>query len=196
MPNFPLDQRTKNAVPQLIKSMPLFNPEQLAVINTSVSMAEELVCNHYKFSATQWLKLNYDIKTLTDLRPDEIVQGPFAQIVRYTGWRKNHTLGSSMYDFYKICIQDHSILSVISQSPELQLLPFSLYIIIHELVHIVRFSQFMQSFDASRDEKLNEEKRVHEKTHEILVSLRLAGLMEILSFYEQWRLEFDDLKNT
>jgi len=173
-----------------------FDPDHLATISTSVAMAEELVSNHYKFSATQWLRLNYDIKTLTDLQTDEIVHGPFAQIIRYVGQRKNHTLGSSTYDFYKICIQDHRILSVTEHSSKIQLLPFSLYIITHELVHIVRFSQFLQNFNASPDEKLSEETRVHEKTREILQAIHIQGLSEILEFYCQWCTEFDGFKNT
>ena len=178
-------------------TLPKFNSDHFALLSTSVSMAEELVSNHYKFSANQWLRLNYDIKTLTDLRTDEIVYGPFAQIVRYVGQRKNHVLGSSAYDFYKICIQDHRILSAIEDSSdELQLQPFLLYIITHELVHIVRFNLFLQHFDASPDEKMSEEKRVHKKTHEILEPIRMPGLSKILKFYCQWRTEFDGLKNT
>ena len=37
------------------------------------------------------------------------------------------------------------------------------YIATHELIHIVRFSKFLQNFHASPDEKQAEEKRVHEK---------------------------------
>jgi len=172
-----------------------FSEDQIAVIDHSVLLAEEMVINHYKFSTNQWARLNYDIKTLANLSPGEIVQGPFAQIVKYAGQRKNTELGSNAYDFYKICIQDHAILSALETSSDLQLLPFSLYIITHELIHIVRFTQFLQHFDASPDEKFQEEKRVHEKTHEILMSVRLPGLHHIFKFYNQWRREFDGLKN-
>ena len=58
----------------------------------------------------------------------------------------------------------------------LALLPFSLYIITHELIHIVRFSRFLQNFDASDEEKMMEERRVHQTTHEILLPIRLSGV--------------------
>jgi hypothetical protein len=147
---------------------PTFKNEELAHINKSVSMAEELVSNHYKMSASQWLHPKYDVKTLADLSENEIVDGPFAQIIRYEGKVNGGVLGSSAYDFYKICIQDHAILNTLADHPEISLSPFALYIVTHELVHIVRFSRFQQSFDANDAEKFDEERRVHGITHEIL----------------------------
>ncbi|MBN1932214.1 MAG: hypothetical protein JW786_11465 [Desulfobacterales bacterium] len=180
-----------NTTKNLIK----FNVNQLKILNNSVSMAEELTSNFYKMSASQWLRPKYDIKTLAQLIPSEIVFGPFAQIIRYKGQRKNMSLSSSVYDFYKICIQDHSILSALKESPILKLFPFTLYIVTHELIHIVRFSKFLQNFDASFEEKQVEEKRVHEKTHEILSNVRVRGLTDIFKFYHQWHLPIDGLKD-
>ena len=177
------------------KNLKKFNVTQLKILNNSISMAEELTSNFYKMSASQWLRPKYDIKTLAQLALSEIVFGPFAQIIRYKGQRKNMSLSSSVYDFYKICIQDHSILSALKESPNLKLFPFSLYIVTHELIHIVRFSKFLQNFDASSEEKQNEEKRVHEKTHEILNNVQVPGLSDILKFYHQWRLPIDGLKD-
>ncbi|MFC1830119.1 hypothetical protein ACFL0O_10960, partial [Thermodesulfobacteriota bacterium] len=121
-----------------MENLQQFNPDQISIVNNSVAMAEELVSNFYKMSESQWLHRRYDVKTLVDLTADEIVYGPFAQVIRYEGQRKESALGTSAYDFYKICLQDHAILSTTEQSPGLQLSPFSLYIVTHELVHIVR----------------------------------------------------------
>ena len=123
-----------------------FSTEQIEIVTDATEMAEELVSDHYKMSASQRLRSVYDIKTLADLAPDEIVQGPFAQIIRYEGKRKDASLGSSTYDFYKICIQDHSILSTLNQNTDIRLFPFTLYIVTHELIHIVRFMKFLQIF--------------------------------------------------
>ena len=172
-----------------------FNPDQLKIVNNSVAMAEELVSNSYKMSEAQWLHRRYDVKTLADLCPDEITDRPFAQIIRYKGQLKDTSLSSSTYDFYKICLQDHSILAALKQSHDMELFPFILYIVVHELIHIVRFSKFIQSFDASDKEKIAEEKRVHEKTREILSFVKVAGLTDVLTFYNKWRMTFDGLQN-
>jgi hypothetical protein len=173
---------------------PTFKEEDLVFLNHSVSLAEELVSNHYKMSASQWLHPKYDVRTLTDLREDEIIDGPFAQIIRYEGKVKGGILGSSAYDFYKICIQDHAILNTLKVHPEMSLSPFSLYVVTHELVHIVRFSRFQQSFDANEAEKFDEERRVHGITHEILDIVNTPGMDKVLDFYKSWRPPFDGLK--
>ena len=103
-------------------------------------------------------------------------------------------MGSSAYDFYKICIQDHAILEVLMTHPEMELYPFTLYVVTHELVHIVRFSRFLQNFDASAVEKIEEERRVHGITHEILGPVKSHGLGNVLDFYSTWRTPIDGLK--
>lgn len=178
-----------------MENLETFNANQIAIVNNGVAVSEELVSNFYKMSASQWLGRRYDIKTLADLNPDETIHGPFAQIIRYQGHRKNSSLGSAAYDFYKICLQDHTILATLRQSPDIKLLPFTLYIVTHELIHIVRFSKFLQGFDASQHETMAEESRVHEITHEILDPVSIPGSADVLKFYDRWRQPIDELKN-
>lgn len=173
---------------------PRFDAAQLTTVNNAVAMAEELVSNHFKMSASQWLRPKYDVKTVADLSQDEVVCGPFAQIIRYEGKLAGGVLGSSAYDFYKICIQDHAILAVLADRPAMALFPFALYVVTHELIHIVRFSRFLQNFNASDAEKLAEEHRVHTITHGILRSVRAPGLDAVLDFYSTWRRPIDGLK--
>ncbi len=163
-----------------------FTQPQITNINEAAFMAEELVSNAYKMSASQWLRRKYDFKTVADLSHGEIVYGPFAQIVRYEGQRADSSLGSAAYDFYKICLQDHAILDVLRQGLQIQLFPFCLYILTHELIHIVRFSKFLCSFVASDHERLAEEAIVHKKTRHILSPITLDGLKEVFGYYQKW----------
>ena len=176
-----------------LQELKKFNKNQIEIINNSVALAEELVSDYYKMSASQWLRGRYDVKTLADLTKDEIIHGPFAQIIRYEAKKKDTLLGSSTYDFYKICLQDHSILATLARTPQMQLFSFSLYILTHELIHIVRFGRFLQSFNATEDEKMEEETRVHEQTYQILKSLRIPSLNEVFRFYIKWRTDKKNL---
>jgi hypothetical protein len=171
-----------------------FNRSQIETVNSAAEMAEDLVSSHYKMSASQWLHRRYDIKTLADLAPEEIVHGPYAQIVRYEGHRRDRSLGSASYDLYRICLQDHTILNTLAAEPELKLFPFILYIVAHELIHIVRFSRFLQYFDATAEERTSEEKRVHLTTHQILAGVRVEGLPAVLDFYAEWRIPYDEMR--
>ncbi len=168
------------------KKLEIFDIDQIKVVNESVKTAEDLVSNFYKMSASQWRGLKYDVKTLADLCNSEIVHGPFAQVLRYEAGNKDFPIGAALHDFYKICLQDHSILPKLEQSPDMKLFPFALYIISHELIHIVRFRKFLQSFEASPRERMAEETRVHEKTHEILNKVRVPGMGRVFKFYDKW----------
>ena len=172
-----------------------FQSDQILLINDAVAMAEELVSNHYKLSATQWLRRKYDVKTAIDLSPEEMVVGPFAQVIRYEGRKTDADLKSESFDFYKICLQDQAILEVLDTSPALRLFPFCLYIITHELIHIVRFTKFLQRFVATDEERHLEEVRVHDKTHAILEPVNIDGMTAVFGFYARWRNDFDSLRD-
>ncbi|MEZ4549762.1 MAG: hypothetical protein R2860_07690 [Desulfobacterales bacterium] len=163
-----------------------FSSDDLHIVNNSVALAEELVSNHYKLSATQLLQLNYDVKTLADLSPHEIVDDHFAQIIRYAEKKKTDFPDGPVKDFYKVCLQDHSILKTTQKFAELDLYAFAVYIVCHELIHIIRFRKFLQHFDAPFHEKLDEEVRVHIKTHEILSNVKINHLAPVLAFYRRW----------
>jgi hypothetical protein len=178
-----------------MRSLKKFNQKQMTVVKRATALSEEIVNNFFKISANEWRHRRYDVQTLTDLHPEEVVDGPFAQIIRYRGNRSDIPLSSSSYDFYKIGLQDHNILSAINQSASIELFPFILYIVTHELIHIIRFSQFLQNFEASSDEKLIEEHRVHEKTHEILKSVPIPGIEAVFEFYKHWRNPIDQFEN-
>jgi len=171
----------------------LFTPDQVTVINDAVAMSEEIISDFYKISQSQWLRSRYDIKTLADLEQEEIVDGRFAHLIRYMGKPEGRYLGSYAYDLYKICLQDHTILSKLKVFPDIKLFPFTLYIVIHELIHVVRFCKFLQNFDASPEEKIAEESRVHKYTREILQNVKVPGIENVLEFDAKWQKPLDSL---
>jgi len=58
-----------------------------------------------------------------------------------------------------------------------------LYIITHELVHVIRFSQFLALFEACGEEQALEEARVHHLTQKILEPLNFLELTAVMSYY-------------
>ena len=167
-----------------------FNREELLKLDEVVKIAEELVNNFFKMSSGQWLRNRYDIKTAKDLDRHEHVDGPFAQVIKYEARKKEASLGSSSYTLYKVCLQDNAILCTI-QKKDLLLEPFLLYILSHELVHIIRFSKYKQRYENKNeaDVTLDEERQVHLLTHDILKLLSIPGLIKVFDFYKEWRTE-------
>jgi len=165
-----------------------FTDKELLIVDQAVKISEELINNYFKMSSGQWLKNRYDIKTAKDLDDHEYIDGPFAQVVKYEGRKKDVFLGSSSFSFYKVCLQDYAILSAVLETDDLLLEPFLLYILTHELIHIVRFLKFKQRYENRNeaDVTLDEERRVHFLTHEILKSVPILKLNQVFDFYKDW----------
>ncbi len=170
-----------------------FDLDQMLIVNKAVGVSEELISNYYKLSASQMRQLNYDIKTLGQLESREIVETHFAQIVRYMARKRDSLLETDADDYYKICLQDHSILATLEQSPQLHLYPFMLYIVCHELIHVVRFRRFLQHFDVAPEERRKEEIRVHHLTREVLSKGRIAEITPVLEYYIKWQEAFFEM---
>lgn len=172
----------------MTEQSPVFSNAQLQVVQDATQVCEEMVSDHYKMSSSQWLRSRYDIRTWEDLEPHERVTGPFAQVVGYLGRKKDAVLGSSSYDFYRICLQDPAILKTVVTKSGLDLFPFLLYIVVHELVHIVRFTRFQQAYGAASEAEcaFQEECVVHGITREILKGVSIRGVPQVLEYYIDW----------
>ena len=165
-----------------------FNTDELEQVATAALRAEEMVYNYFKLSSSQWLKNRYDIKTARDLAPHERVDGPFAQVLKYEGRRGDFFFGSSAFSLYHVCIQDPAIISLVVRKTEIRLAPFLLYILVHELVHVVRFARFEHRYEnaSEADVTLEEEKKVHGISYDIIAPKVVSGMTQVFEFYNQW----------
>jgi len=165
-----------------------FRRRDLITVSDALDVAEDATGNFYKFSADQWKRHRYEVKTLLSLSRDEISQEVFALLNREPITVTNSKSTINRYDLYFICLQDHQILKALTRDRDLCLLPLLVYVFTHEFVHIVRFSNFFQRYDASQNERDREEKIVHRTTFEILQYLSLPKLDYVLNSYQGHRL--------
>ena len=173
-----------------MSSLSIFSFSDQKYINEAVTISEELVSNYYKMSSSEWLRGKYEIKTAKDLSRHESVSGPLAQVVKYEGKRKNTSLSSYTYNFYTICLQDNTILKAVKEDENLFLYPFLVYILTHELVHIVRFLKFQQLYEISTEDEvtISEERKVHTITWEILRPVSIDSIANVLEYHKNWRI--------
>jgi len=162
-----------------------FSPAQMYELNHAIEIAEDIIGDRFGISTSQWKRYRYDIRSLKDLKEHEIVDSAYAQILKYARHPDLRTTGSEKGEYFKICLQDHVILRTIDNHPELKLLSFMVYVVTHELLHVVRFARFLQSFYASENERIKEEALVHRLTHELLRHLKLPGMHETLNFFSE-----------
>jgi len=163
-----------------------FQGSQKPIIQEAVFIAEEATSDFFKLSPSQWRRARYDVLTLEHLRQEEISPSALAQLAKYTCRLPGRELKSAQFDLYRICLQDHNILRTLDREQRLALLPLLIYIVTHELVHIIRFSNFQQLFDIDAEARQAEEERVHALTRQVLRPYRCPDLEEIAAHYEYY----------
>ncbi len=169
-------------------SFQYFQEQHREPLREALVVAEEMTSDFFKLTSRHWLAARYDISTLAHLREEEISPHALALVAKYDGCPPGRVLRSSSFDFYRICLQDNNILKALTSRGDLKLFPFLCYILTHELVHIVRFSQFEALFESSVQEKREEEDRVHRLTWKILAPLNSLDLGPVMQYYEeQWQ---------
>ena len=165
-----------------------FKGEDLKVVTDALDISEDITGNFFKFSTGQWKRCRYDVKTLAELTSDEISQEAFAVLSRRTRVLNDYKPTSLKKDYYFICLQDHQVLKAIGRDGEIGLLPLLVYVLTHELVHIIRFANFMKRYDVAGTSRELEERVVHSITYEILRKTNVARLDRVLDRYRGYRL--------
>ncbi len=164
-----------------------FKDDNIDTISEALLIAEDKIGDYYKFSSRQWRRHQYDVKTLANLEEDEITSFAFALLSKRSRVIEGFDSSTKKRDFYYICLQDHLILNALQRDKKLTLLPLLVYIFTHELVHIVRFCNFLQRYEITGKNRECEEGLVHETTFDILKRTSLGNMDYILNSYKQHR---------
>jgi len=167
-----------------MESAQYFHQHHKELLKEAAVIAEEVTSDFFKLSPCHWRRARFDILTLEALRAEEISSHALALVAKYNGCHKDRLLRSAAFDFYRVCLQDHNILKTLEHVDYL-MFPLLLYIVTHELVHIVRFSQFLALFEAPEEHKQEEERRVHRLTQKILAPLPVRDLPAVMRYYDE-----------
>jgi len=172
-----------------VSTLPTFAPEQLRALDAASERAEELTGDYYHLGAFGPRRYLYEVATHRTLDPDERAAGAFAHLCRYV--RNPRVPGDRQRAdrYYRVCLQDPQILLALSR-PEVtfDLETLLLYIMTHELIHIVRFERFWHPFVTEPDAREIEERKVHQITHDLLVGSENPRMASLLSYYRTHRM--------
>jgi hypothetical protein len=148
-----------------------FNPKQISLAGRTFAQAEKMAGRYFGVGPAEWTERRYDVRTLAFLEKHEVREGAFAQLCRYQ-FRREMQVKKDQDEglhFYRICLQDDRILDAVERAHSfIRLSPLLLYIAAHELVHVIRFDRGEGNFDASEEEKSDEEEKVHRITRNML----------------------------
>ena len=175
-----------------MRELPRFGKAELKAVRRARADAEALVGNFYVLAPREWERMTYEVRTLGELAPAEIHHQAFAQVLCYDFTRRIGATVIDRRDLYRICLQDHRILRAAGRSQatapladRLPLEPLLLYVLTHELVHIVRFTQQMQRLDLAPELRPQEEMSVEQATRQILAPVADRLLHHVLETCER-----------
>ena len=147
-----------------------------------LALAEELCGDHFQLSAFDLRSAPYDVHTARELIADGIEPPPqpsqLAELRRCDLTREERSARDRRRTHYRVCLWDPHILAVCDQGAAAGAL--LLYVLTHELVHVVRFAKQLALFDATAATRALEEQAVHQATEKILGRAREPGLTELL----------------
>lgn len=164
-----------------------FNEKEMDLTNQTLDRAVSLTRDYCDIDPKDWKDMKFELKSLKDLNKNEITDEAFAQLAQYRGVSSKASQGYR-FNFYRICLQDDKILNAVSEREDKTVLkPLLLYVVTHELIHIVRFNKLQKSFNSSWIEKEIEEKSAHQDTYHILKNTDVFGMDHVLDHYKNHR---------
>ncbi len=161
---------------------PIFGREEMRLLSEGLSMAEDSVSDYFRLSEGFWCRHPFEVRTLAELAPAEVSGEALAQVLKL---RKSHERRLRGKDFWRICFQDHNFLEAVEREGAMEMfLPLLTYVMVHELVHVVRFCTFVQLFELDQQRRQAEEAEVHRLSGEVLKKVPLPHLGQVLRCYE------------
>jgi hypothetical protein len=152
-----------------------FSNPQRSLVLQALNEAEERIAGYYCIPPFRWEQLRYDLLTQADLEWEPF---PDSRLARVRCFQRMHAC--KPYDFYRIELHDRSILAAAERERLTHnIYPFFVYILTHEMVHLVRLSSILDDASGAAtpfDE--SEESRVQGISRKILAESNFQSVLE------------------
>ena len=159
----------------------VFTTTDLVTICRAGLLAEGLTCDYFGMTSDEWRRNPYGVFTRKEVDDSLIVGDKFAQVV-FCKRPRIHDKNHAQQGHFGIVLQDPFILQALLRSSHPDLWTLSLFIMTHELVHIVRFRKFGIEFTGEVSVRDKEEILVHSITKEILTGV--DNMNNMIRLYE------------
>lgn len=164
-----------------MRSAGYFTTSDRAVLQRAAHLAEGLTQRYFDLGHNLWRRNPYAMYTREEVGETLSHDDVFANIVRIEAPRQKQTQVSAPPK-YGIVLHDPNILTALLRSCRHDLWTLGLFVLTHELIHIVRFREFSVDFFASSAERDQEERVVYSMTREILSGV--TTIDDVLSLYD------------
>lgn len=164
-----------------MRSAGYFTAADRAVLQRAAHLAEGLTQRYFDLGRDVWQRDPYAVYTRKEVGKTLSHDDVFANIVRIEVPRRQPAKASAQPG-YGIVLHDPNILLALLRSSRHDLWTLGLFVLTHELIHIVRFREFGVDFFAPSAERDQEERVVYDMTREILSGV--TTIEDVLSLYE------------
>lgn len=157
------------------KEISKFSVPQRSLVFQALDEAEERTADYYCIPPFRREKLRYDLLTQTDQDWEPLPESMLARV------RLFQTINvANPFDFYRIELNDKSILAAAERERLTKnLYPFFVYILTHEMVHIIRLSSILDGHpDPSGRFDESEESRVQDISRRILTGSSFQPVLD------------------
>jgi hypothetical protein len=147
------------------KGIQQFSTPQRSLVYRALDEAEERTSEYYCIPPFRWEQLRFDLLTRADHGWEPFPESMLARVRQLQRVNRNIS-----YDFYRIELNDRSILTAAERENIAgNLYPFFVYILTHEMVHMVRLSTILDNpSDSPLLHNETEEQRVQRIARKIL----------------------------
>lgn len=152
-------------------------------VGEALERAEELAEKFFQVNLEDYERFPFDLQTLAQLKGPEKTRRALAQVCKYEYKKDELSQKLRRMGFYRICLQDDKILESANKEKSSLLRPLLLYVVAHELIHVIRFSIDPEKFHLSPRERRAEEKSVHRMTYELLRPIKEQKIEDLLERY-------------
>ncbi|MDR1298519.1 MAG: hypothetical protein LBO05_14405 [Deltaproteobacteria bacterium] len=158
-----------------------FQERDLAVLDSASRMAFELVSEACGPDFFDVGRVPVDVRHFPQLLDSEKRGGVLAQLLCYS---RTHSVTRGRPAYWRVCLYDPAILKTCLRE-KLDLLPLLSYVLTHELVHVSRFSKFLELFGLDEAARFREEVIVHRQTADLMETLSLPGMDGVLTLFRE-----------
>lgn len=159
----------------------VFTRSDRTTVSKAAALAERLTLQYFNLPEAEWERNPYGIFTCKEVGTRFYQPDVFAHIIRYPS--KAGRCHQEQRERYGVLLQDPNILLALLRSASHDLWTLGLFILTHELVHIVRFTKYNVDFFAGVSGRAKEENLVQGVTKDILAGV--TNIDHVLSLYDK-----------
>jgi hypothetical protein len=160
-----------------------FSKAQLEVISKAFEIATDIVGDYFQIRNFSDLSCPVELCTCMENIEGFGDTDALAQVrqVQYLTPRRHRG-----FPAYQITLMDPTILRIVKEGKsKIELFPLLIYILVHELVHVMRFSRHHVLVSEALPLRDVEEERVDQLSRELLQGKPIQGIEEVLIYFSK-----------